>query len=120
MKIEVGNYEVHSSGTVIGVLNEPIIFYIENLVFEFQFTENKETKENKFVPELSADGKKLILYMENFNNSLGTGNIEPMQLATLNGRRLLFNYRVYSLNDKTGKMLNYTWLLANKEKGGEK
>lgn len=120
MDIKIGKYNVLSSGTVIGVVNEPITFTIENLVFEFRFKDNKETKENKLNTELSEDQTKLILNFENFNNSLGTGNIEPMQLATLNGRFLLLNYRVYALTEKSGRMLHYTWLLGDQMKGGEK
>lgn len=114
MDIKIGSHEVHSSGTVIGILNEPIIFHIENLTFEFRFSDDKENKETKMSTEMPDDGTKLILNFKNFNNSLGTGNLSPLKVAKLNSKQLLLSYRVYALTDDAGKMLHYTWLISEK------
>jgi hypothetical protein len=116
MKFEfgIGDYEVLATGSIIGVANKPIIFKIEDLVFELLFKDNSEHKEQKLTPEIPSDGKKMILTFENFNNGLGIGNLEPLEVGSVGEKKLFLNYRVYSLADNTGKLLHYTWLLNNK------
>ena len=118
MNIKVGNYDVHSSGTVIGLYNEPIIFNFNDLTFEFRLVDDKENPKQEMTTELPPDGTKLILNFRNFNNSLGTGNLSPLRVALLDSRPLFLNYRIYALADNTGKMIHYTWLLGAKEEGG--
>lgn len=113
MNIKIGEYDVHSNGTVIGLFNEPVTFSIENLNFEFNFKNDKENKEQKVNSEIAPDGTKLVLNFTNFNNSLGSGNITPYKVGTLNHRELLLNFRVYSLQEESGKLIHYTWLLGS-------
>ena len=115
-KVEIEEYEIISTGTIIGVLDKPIRFRIENLVFELTFRNNSEFQEQKLSTEVLSDGKKMILNFDNFNNSFGTGNQEPMKLGYVSGKAIYFNYRVYSLAENVGKQLHYTWL--SKVKGG--
>lgn len=118
MKVEIGNYEVVSSGTIIGVVNEPIIFHIEDLIFEIVFIDNKEDKEQRIFPVIPPDGKKMTITFQNFNNGLGTGSTKPFNVGFINDKTLSFNYRIYSLTEEAGKLLHYTWLLK-KEEGGQ-
>jgi len=118
MAIKVGNYDVHSSGTIIGVAGEPIVFSFDNLTFEFRLIDDKENPKQEMTTEIPPDGTKLILNFKNFNNSLGTGNLSPLRVALLNSRPLFLNYRIYALADNAGKMIHYTWLLGEQEKGG--
>ncbi|MDO8998150.1 MAG: hypothetical protein Q7W45_00180 [Bacteroidota bacterium] len=114
--IELEDYEVLSTGTIIGVANKLIIFKLKDLTFEFEFKNNPEFTEhriNSFVPK---DGKKMKLIFDNFNNSLGIGNLEPLEVGYIGTQKLYLNYRVYSLADNTGKLVHYTWLLS-KSKG---
>lgn len=113
MNIKIGDYDVYSNGTVIGVIDKPITFNIENLSFEFVFREDFENTEQKLTSEVAPDGTKLVLDFVNFNNSLGTGNLSPIKLGNINRRELLLNYRVYALAEKSGKLLHYTWLLGS-------
>jgi hypothetical protein len=117
MKIKVGKYEVLESGTIVGNENESIDFAIaEDIGFTIRivFTTDSELTE----PHINAEnydkvGAKLTFI--NFDNSIGIGNIVPVQIGTLNGKEFLLNYRVYSL-DKGGKILHYTWLLGEEAK----
>jgi hypothetical protein len=118
VKIELEDYDILSSGTIIGVLNQTMIFNIEDLIFELKFINNSETTENKISSILPDDGKKMVLTFENFNNSLGIGNTDPIEVGWIGEQKLFFNYRVYSLTENTGKLLHYTWLLE-KKKGAE-
>lgn len=118
IKIELEEYEIISSGTIIGVINQAILFNIEDLIFELKFVNNSETTEHKISSVIPDDGKKMTLTFENFNNSLGIGNTEPIEVGWIGDAKLRLNYRVYSLTENTGKLLHYTWLLEKKK--GEK
>ena len=116
--LEFEDREILSAGSVIGISNKPIIFKIEDLIFEFNFKENKSFSEHKISTEIPKDGKKMKILFENFNNNLGIGNIDPVEIGFIGEKKLFLIYRVYSLTDNAGKLLHYTWLLE-KQKGVE-
>lgn len=116
IKINIGQYEVYSSGTVVGNVNEEIKFFIEDLIFEIVFKTNKEQPEQKLSQHQPND-KSLTIEFVNFNNSLGSGNRVPIQVGTIGEKILYLNFRVYSLADDAGKLLHYSWLLKQKEGG---
>lgn len=115
IQIELEDYDIISSGTIIGVINQALIFKIEDLLFELKFINNIETSENKISSSIGEDGKKMILTFQNFNNSIGIGNTDPIEIGWIGEHKLFLNYRVYSLTENTGKLLHYTWLLEKKK-----
>ena len=119
IKIDLEDFEVISSGTVIGVIDKPITFHITDLIFELRFRINKDHTEQKILSEIPPNQKRLVITFENFNNSLGIGNVDPLNVGTVNDRLLYLNYIIYSLADNAGKLLHYTWLLENKKGGND-
>ena len=119
MKITTKNFEVLNSGSVITYENEPITFHLaDDLRVTFVFRDDKNNKEHRmdFNP---IDNNELELILINFNNSLGTGNIKPISIGTLNNRRLFTNFRVYALSEKNkGRTIHYTWYLGEEVKNG--
>lgn len=117
MKIEIGEYEVYSSGTIITNKSEDIVtFYIEDLQFEFSFKDDESNTEQNIVAEYIENKKGIRLIFTNFNNSLGTGNISPIKLGQINDKNLYINYRIYAMvGDKGngGKTIHYSWLTKN-------
>ncbi len=117
MKIEIGEYEVYSSGTLITNLNEDLVkFYIEDLYFEFSLKDDETTKEQNIKASAIEDKKGVRLEFINFNNSLGTGNTTPIKLASIKNKLLYLNFRIYAMiGDKgvSGKTIHYTWLTKN-------
>jgi hypothetical protein len=113
MRITSGEYEVLYSGTVIGVINEPI---------EFQFPEDKasikiiidfrnDTRIDKSPIEFNAiNNKTLKLTLVNVND-LGSGNTNILELGNINNRKLYLNYRVYSIKE-ISKTIHYTFYLG--------
>jgi len=113
MKINVGNLNVLESGTIVGIENEPIDFFIDESI---GFTVRLIFKNDTTITEYSVSAEKygnagIQIAFINHNNPLGTGNITPIKLGILNGIDLYFNYRIYCL-DKGGKHFHYTWLLG--------
>jgi len=121
MKIKVGDYDVLDSGSIVGNLNEPIDFFVETKIFKILrliFVNDSEIKENKIRAETDENDKNILqLRFTNFNNSLGIGNVSPIRLGEKDNRNLLFNYRIYSI-DNGGKHIHYTWLLGEEVKNG--
>jgi hypothetical protein len=117
MKIttEIEDYEILSTGTIISVADKLIIFKIEDLLFEFEFKNNTEFSENKISAQNSENGKTMRLLFENFNNSLGTGNVEPIDIGYIGRKKIFLNYRIYAISGNSGKLVHYTWLLSKKE-----
>lgn len=114
MRIEIGDYEIYTSGTIITNTDEDIVkFFIEDLLFEFLFkNDTTDTKQNLGVSQLEGT-KGLRIEFTNFNNSLGTGNTQPILLANLGTKALYLNFRVYAMigdNGISGKTIHYTWL----------
>lgn len=119
VKISSGNYEVIDSGTVVSNLNEVIEFKISTLTFVMEFRNNPEIINNRVDKEAFNNNTSLRLIFYNYNNSLGTGNVNPVSLGTINNRRLFINYRVYALSENSGKTFHYSFLLE-KEVSDEK
>ena len=111
-RIKIGNMNVLQSGTVIGVINQPIEIMIDDLKIEFIFEDSNDL-EQIARPE-SISNKHLRLTLINFNNSLGTGNMEPLAIGSYANNHLLLSYRIYSLGENVGKTLHYTFLTAPK------
>ncbi|MFT4646263.1 MAG: hypothetical protein ACI8RP_001612 [Urechidicola sp.] len=113
MKITSGDYEVLYSGTVIGIINNPI---------EFQFTKKEGSIKIIIVfksdhslkdslTELNVvDEKTLEMVLINMDD-VGTGNTETMHLGTIQNRNLYINYRVYSI-PQLSKTIHYTFYLG--------
>lgn len=113
LKVEVGEYEVLGHGTIVSVPNMPIRFQMDDLTFEFHFLDDDKNPEMKLNAEVSDDRKTMVFMFLNFNNPLGTGNVHPIKLASLNGKELYLLYRIYALTEvgkePAGRTIHYTW-----------
>lgn len=114
MKIKIGNYKVVSSGSIVSILNEPLDFIFEeynNFIVRFNFIEDIK-KINEHSAKVEAFGNNgLQFFFTNYNNVLGTGNAEPLRLASVNNNTEQFYmiYRIYSLQN-SGKHVHYSFL----------
>jgi len=121
MKIKVGDYDVLNSGSVVGNKNEPIDFHIGgnaiNIV-RLLFEDDESIKKQAAQAKASDTEEKVIeITFINYNSSLGTGNINPIPIGDLNGRKLFLNYRIYAIKE-LGKEVHFTWLLGKEVDNG--
>jgi hypothetical protein len=121
MKIKVGEFDVLDSGSVVGNLNEPIDFIIDESValivrLVFIDDDSNEKKNQKIAERFDKNGLQ-IKFINYDNSPFGTGNISPLMIGQYNGRELYFNYRIYHIN-LLGKHIHYTWLLGKDVKNG--
>ncbi|KQR71879.1 DUF6864 domain-containing function [Pedobacter sp. Leaf176] len=119
MKITSGDYEIYNSGTVLSFEAEPITFHLAiDLKIHLSFKDEEENKDVHKMEFKQISGTELEIILINFNNSLGTGNASPLEVGTLNNKKLYLNFTVYALNIKTTKTVHYTWYLGEGVKIG--
>lgn len=112
MKINIGEYELHDSGSVITIQNKPIEFFFPNFSVRVEFEDTEDKKDIQMNFSLEENNKVLVARLKNFNNYLGTENNEPVNVGRLNNRELLFQFRVYGMESADNKVFHYTWLLG--------
>lgn len=105
----VGDLEVVGNGTAPSSIESKLKLVFDDLQFEFEFVNNKDVNShsiNSMVVE-----KKLVFLLTNFNNSLGTGLIRPLEIGHHNGRRLYISFWVITPNPSEGlRIINWTML----------
>lgn len=109
MVLRVGEYEVQHTGTVISFEDEPITFeiaddYIIRMVFKNDSNHSETKMEFQFINDNRAD-----ILLINFNNPLGAGNIKPIQIGHTGGKNMYLNFRIYTLEGTSSKLVHYTW-----------
>jgi hypothetical protein len=114
--ITVGDLEVLTGGTIV-VPQDSIISLRPNqtdtYTIELSFvSEGNGTSIDSHV----VDNKKLQLKLKNFDNSLGTGNIEPMEVGTHESRTLFLMFVAYMIGTKpnNSRVLHYTFYMGKK------
>ncbi|MBQ6050135.1 MAG: hypothetical protein IJL35_06010 [Bacteroidaceae bacterium] len=110
MKIEVDEYEVLYSGTVITHDNKNVIFELKPLKFRLVFKTDTTVKDSPINLNLHKEDSCLDIVLTNYNNPLGQGLVRPINVATLNSKVLLLQLIVHSLNDSGAKIIHYVWL----------
>lgn len=123
-KINVGNYEVISSGTVIVPNTEFLEFLFDNLRFKIIFETEKDDNGNLTQGHYTLSVEKdevtqsefLKITMFNQNKSFFSSSNTMIPVATLKNRKLLLKFCINSINtqdkeDKEDKIFFYTWFL---------
>lgn len=123
-KINVGNYEVISSGAVIVPNTDFLEFLFDNLRFKIIFETEKDDNGNLTQGHYTLSVEKdevtqsefLKITMFNQNKSFFSSSNTMIPVATLKNRKLLLKFCVNSINtqdkeDKEDKIFFYTWFL---------
>lgn len=121
MNIKVGEYTVYESGCVITHLGKPVVFQIEDLTFEFNFvndTENTESRANVLAKNNSV--KNLVFTFFNYDNELGRGIKEPVNVGNIESSELYLQYFIYAIGNSNSKIIKYTWLTKKKNEEANK
>lgn len=123
-QINVGNYEVISSGAVIVPNTEFLEFLFDNLRFKIIFETEKDDNGNLTQGHYTLSVEKdevtqsefLKITMFNQNKSFFSSSNTMIPVATLKNRKLLLKFCINSINtqdkeDKEDKIFFYTWFL---------
>ncbi len=107
--------EILGNGSVISFGYDPLIFKIQGSTNSIIVVTVKFMDDNKRTESYIDGGSTGQLTSEvrfyNFNNDLGSGNTEPIDLATLDDKKLLLNFWVASMGTSRNHMIHYTWYL---------
>lgn len=114
MDIKSGIYDVIYSGSVIGIIDEPIEFTFPeeqaSLKITLDFKIDLKEKESRL--DFAFDSEKAVtITMINPKGFLGIGNSDLITLGKLNKRSLHFNYRVFDIKNLS-KTIHYTFYLG--------
>ena len=117
MVIRIDDYEVIRDGVLVVNSSNRLLFEIEDLSFEFVFKTDESGKKS-IRHERTED--KLVIYLVNFNNNLGTGLSNPIEVATLDSGEILFVlFAVHAISDNL-RVFHYTWVKRRHiEEGGK-
>lgn len=104
--IKVGGFKLIQSGSIVFNQSNNVLFSFKGLEIEFVFIQNDDKEQS--VKAVPIGEKKLQLQVLNFNNVLGTGQTNPINIASLNsGEDIFLQYVIYSINEI--KILHYSW-----------
>lgn len=106
-KIKIGDFDLLESGSIITMRDADIRFFIKDLEYVFHFVNNEEHEAK--IQVISNNGKKMEVELQNFNDALGIGNVNPLPMGTIEGNDLFFFFRVTQL-EEGGKTMHYSWL----------
>ena len=121
MRINVGNYEIISSGSVIIPDNKFVEFLFDDLKFKIVFETDKDEDGNltrgRFGTRIEKDettqSEFLKITMYNQNKSYFSSSNQMISLAEVNGKKLLLKFCINSINTKDDgnedKIFFYTW-----------
>jgi len=113
LKIETSSTTVLSSGIVVMYNQEPLIFKLENLTFLFKLENDITDLSSRIFWE--ATGKnELTCKLINFNNPLGSGTPNPLNVGTLKGKHIFVNFRLYGVQN-SDPTFHYTFYLGKED-----
>lgn len=115
--LEVDNHEIIDSGVVILSADKTLKFSFKesNLHFIFEFLNDNDTAEPRFVSSINKDENYLLTKLYNFN-SQGQGYGDLIKMAKINNRQLSIKFRVDSIGEETpDKIFHYTWYFDKNE-----
>lgn len=107
IKITTSGYEVIASGLVH--LTEPELkIELSGLKIKYRFSSDNEGT------RLSSDiiDNELILTLYNFNNPLGEGKLDPIEIGNIGGRKLMATFFVVTPQLSNLRQFGYTFMLA--------
>lgn len=121
VKAYVGDLEVVGNGIVQVTKDKNLLLVLGSILkMEFKFESDKENNEFSINRHIGKN-KRLIWTLTNFNNALGTGIINPIELGSLSKRKVFVGFFVWSPVPKSGnRIVNYTIYLGDKSEKEDK
>ncbi len=107
VKAYMGDLEIIGDGTAHVNQEQQLSLVIDGkLEMGFEFL--SDSKNSEFKTSYRVEDNKWIWELTNYNNSLGTGIISPLQVGTLDEKKLFVTFFVWTPNEKEGRrIVNY-------------
>jgi len=110
------NYKIIDSGTALTFSQTSSLFFevecSEDFVFniEIKFHQGNDGK-RELKKEVDEQNNKINITCYNFDNSLGTGTISPINLATFQSKIIYLHFWVYSLGENSIRKIDYCFYI---------
>lgn len=89
----------------------------ESLVFLVNFIDDKKFVEHKIEFEI-LDESTLVINLINHNNTLGTFNVDPIELGTIGNRVFYFNYLDSLIHGTKRRKFEYSIFVGKEVQNG--
>lgn len=120
MKITTGkeNYKILDTGSVIGFNDEALTFHVAGDLKIILIFKNDLEVEGQKMDYNAISNNELEIFLTNFNNSLGAGNLKPIPVAKIDNKQVYFNFIIYTLTKDSSKLIHYTWYEREETQNG--
>lgn len=116
VSIKTGGLDVIANGTVL-LVNDEVEFTIKDLRISFIFITDKNKKQS--ISSKIQDDNLFNIYLINFNNSLGSGCTNVLEIGHMRRRALFMSFIAYKLTESSLiRKLEYTFYLGNEVQNG--
>lgn len=108
------NHEILDSGSIILFDGDAELELSIKMDDSFQFgviLRFESTNDGKQNLTSDVNDNKITLSCINFNNILGTGTRQPIELAQFQGKRVYMHFWVYALGDTSLRRIAYTFYM---------
>lgn len=106
--------EILASGTVHTFSQHDLEMTLADLQITFEFKNDSGGVRIEGEP---ASGKSIKIRLFNFNNSIGTGTTQPLEIGYYLHRKLYLAFTVYAFNEQSLKTVHYTFFLGESIRG---
>jgi hypothetical protein len=109
----VGELTVLGSGLVHVNEGRNLSIKLDDITVEFTFPTDSSNESREARVEADVEGKKLILKLLNFTNSLGQGQITPSIMGSIRQKTLFLSYYVWTVDLSKGlRLISYNFYLG--------
>ena len=111
-----GKYRILESGSVFTYSGtDDVTFHIKmdnkfkfQVILKFQETESGA---QKIYFDTDGESNRITMTCINFNHPLGTGTKKPIELATVNKKKVFINFCIYARGDEIPRKITYTFYI---------
>lgn len=116
IKIEVDDYEIINSGTLVFEKDQVVNFNFKDtdldLNFRIKFSEDKNIEHSKFNTNVNNEKNYLEIDIINSNLGINMGNRGLIPLAKISERQLYLKFMFSNIeNEDVDTLFNYSWYL---------
>ena len=115
VKIQSKGKKAIASGTFVTIDSEEneLFFKYQKEDFKFKLSFMKDNSgEQKMNYSPNEEKDTLLMKFYNFNNAIGTGLINPINVAESNGKKIYMAMIIHSITDNV-KQISYTFYIDN-------
>ncbi len=109
IKAKSSGKDILVSGTVHTFAPDNLDLFLADLQISLEFKNDSGEARMETEP---GSGKAVRFRLFNFNNSIGTGTTQPIEIGHFQNRNLYLAFTVYAFDQQSLKIVHYTFFLG--------